>query len=286
MACTYPFLKLGIVLLLLSFLGGSSSAQELSLLWETEPVLTTIESAIYDPENEMIYTANINGHFMDKDGNGFISKVDLEGNVIEANWITGLDAPTGLGIYQGKLYTSDIDRIIEIDINKGEISNIYPVEGANAFNDIDVGSDGTVYCSDTGGNQIFTLKSNKVSTLIQDIDTPNGLYVQGDQLMVTRWTPKSVDVLDQKTKQLSAFAQGIEGPDGLEPVGDGTFLASGFFGLLYHVMEDGTLSLLLNTKVDEIKSADIEYIPSKGLILVPTMDGNKLMAYRFPNKSP
>ncbi|MCZ8217420.1 MAG: hypothetical protein O9262_14340 [Cyclobacteriaceae bacterium] len=83
----------------------------LTLKWETDTVLTTCESVIYDSTNQVLYVANINGQPTDKDGNGFIAKLGLDGKIVQAQWVTGMDAPKGMGIYNGKLFVSDIKRI-------------------------------------------------------------------------------------------------------------------------------------------------------------------------------
>src|SRR5688572_23132451 len=54
--------------------------------WETDTVLTTCESVLYDKERDVLYVSNINGIPDAKDGNGFISKVSLKGDIIEAQW--------------------------------------------------------------------------------------------------------------------------------------------------------------------------------------------------------
>lgn len=58
---------------------------------------------IYDPVSNFIYVSNINGQPWDQDGNGFISKLDLDGKIVERQWVTGLSAPKGLGIHNGHL---------------------------------------------------------------------------------------------------------------------------------------------------------------------------------------
>lgn len=260
---------------------SSESSSSPTLLWETDTLLKTVESVIYDPASNFIYTANINGHFMKKDGNGFISKLDLTGKIIEEKWVETMDAPTGLGIYNGKLYTTDIDRIVEIDIEQGKILNIYPVEGAKAFNDIAIGPDGTVYASDTGGNQIFSLKDGKTELVKDGIDTPNGLLWEGNRFLVTQWTPQSISELDLSTGELTLIGTGVNGSDGLEAAGNGTYLASGFYGEIYLLEPKMKKKLILDTREAQIKSADIDYIQSEKLLLVPTMDGNKVMAYQL-----
>ena len=156
-----------------------------------------------------------------------------------------------------------------------------PINGAVALNDLAIGDDGTVYASDTGGNAIYALRNGTIETVADNLDTPNGLWVDGDRLLITRWTPRTVDWLDLGTQALTPMAQGIAGPDGLEAVGDGSYLASGFDGLIYHVHADGGKTLLLDTSGDGIRAADIDYVPAERLLLVPTMQSNRLMAYRL-----
>src|SRR5690242_11795121 len=73
-----------------------TKAPTLTKIWETDTVLTTCESVIYDATNNVLYVANINGDPSGKDGNGFISAVSLEGKVSNVKWATGMDAPKGM----------------------------------------------------------------------------------------------------------------------------------------------------------------------------------------------
>lgn len=255
-----------------------------NLLWATDTVLTTVESVIYDSVSGYIYTTNIEGHFMDKDGQGSISKLDLAGNIIERNWVSGLDAPTGTAIYDDKLYVTDIDRLIIVDIASGNILHTYPVDEAKAFNDIAIGPDGEVYASDTGGNQLFELRGDSVVLINEDINTPNGLLHDGQQWLVTCWTPKSLYHLNHITMETQFVTDGIAGPDGLEVYAEGEYLVSSFAGKVYHVNSQGNKQLILDTSEQGIKAADIDYIPEQQLLLVPTMDDNRVMAYRLTMK--
>ena len=103
----------------------------------------------------MLYVSNVNGPPLDKDGNGFISKLSPEGEIEELEWITGLNAPKGMIMDGDKLYVTDIDRLVEIDPETGKIVGTYPAEGAIFLNDPAVGPDSTVYVSDIAGRKIF-----------------------------------------------------------------------------------------------------------------------------------
>ena len=76
-----------------------------TVLWETTG-LKTPELALPVPAEGFAYVSNVAGNPTDKDGNGFISKVSLaDGKIIALEWAKGLDAPKGLALAGGKLYT-------------------------------------------------------------------------------------------------------------------------------------------------------------------------------------
>jgi len=65
--------------------------------WETDTLLRTPESVLLDEGRNILYISNINGQPTDKDGNGFISKVTLDGKIENLKWVEGFDAPKVLG---------------------------------------------------------------------------------------------------------------------------------------------------------------------------------------------
>ena len=135
-----PILLVAIFCCISSSLFAQHSATK---LWETDTILKVPESVIYDAENKILYVSNIDGtDGWAKDGKGSIAKVGLDGKVIAVEWVTGLNAPKGLGIYKGKLYAADIDEVVVIDIQKGAIEKKIPIEGAKGLNDISIGSNG------------------------------------------------------------------------------------------------------------------------------------------------
>src|SRR5690349_3713709 len=145
---------------------------KLTKKWETEPLLTTCESVLYDDKEDVLYVSNINGQPDAKDKNGFISKVSLDGKVTQQYWVKGMDAPKGMGLNDGKLYVTDIDRVHEIDTKTAKITRTYPVAGAKFLNDIAV--DGAkVYVSDSGGGSVYLIEDGKLSTFMQNLQGPN-----------------------------------------------------------------------------------------------------------------
>ncbi len=258
---------------------SSSKVPTLKLKWKTDTLLTTAESVIYDEANDMIYVANINGVPDAKDGNGFISKVTIDGKIAELKWITGMDAPKGLGITGGKLYVADIDRVHEIDIASGKILNSYIAGGAKFLNDVATGPDGKVYISDSGASEVLLLENGTISKWLTNQPNPNGLFVDGKNLMIALWDAKTLNSIDMGSKEVTMKADSIENPDGIEAVGDGGYFVSSWNGMITYVSPDGKTSMVLDTRTDAVGAADIEYIPSKKLLLIPTFYKNGVIAY-------
>jgi len=258
-------------------------ADTLKFLWETPPELKTPESVKYDKENGILYVANINENPSEIDNNGFISKVSLDGELIELEWVKGLSAPKGMGIYDGYLYVTDINRLVKILIETGEIVSEYPAE-ADFLNDIDIDKNGNVYVSDMSSNRIFRLSKEAFEVWLESshFTGPNGLFVDNNNLLVgTKDTIYSVFI---ETKEINPFIEGTGGIDGLESIKNDQFVFSDWSGHI-HLSDPGKdLKLILNTAKDTIQAADIEYCVEKDMILVPTFFHNTVSAYEIVRK--
>ena len=102
-------------------LAATSQAQDshqLTRTWESDAALKTPESVRFDAKRKILYVSNIDGEPWTADGKGSIAKVGLDGKVIAAEWVTGLDCPKGLALSDdGKwLYAADAGGVVVIDI--------------------------------------------------------------------------------------------------------------------------------------------------------------------------
>lgn len=249
----------------------------LTLLWETPDTLITNESVLYDEQTGTIYVSNIEGNPLEKDGKGSISIIDKAGNIINQEWITGLNAPKGMGIDNGKLYVTDIDSLIEIDIDSASISNSYPIADAEFLNDVDT-HNGKVYFSDMSTGKVYKLESNEVTMISEGHTSINGLAVAEDgTLYGLDASGMKVWNADGSTTVINA---NITGGDGLVLLGDGNFIASRWQGEIWFANADGQ-TLMLDTKDIESNTADIGFIPEDNIVLVPTFFKNKVAAYKL-----
>lgn len=249
----------------------------LTMLWETPETLITNESVLYDEATGTIYVANIEGDPMGKDGKGSISIIDKEGKIVTQEWITGLNAPKGMGIDNGKLYVTDIDRLVEIDIASASISNTYPVDGAEFLNDVDA-HEGKVYFTDMNAGKVYKLEDGDVAMISEGHTSINGIAVAEDGTIYgLDASGMKVWNADGTTTIVNA---NVTGGDGLVILGDGNFVASRWQGEIWFATADGE-TLLLDTKDIESNTADIGFIPGDNIVLVPTFFKNKVVAYKL-----
>src|SRR5262245_39383537 len=70
-------------------------------LWTVTEGIQTPESVYVEPTSGDIYVSSVEGMPGEKDGKGHISKLSGDGKVINAMWVTGLNAPKGLRSFEG-----------------------------------------------------------------------------------------------------------------------------------------------------------------------------------------
>ncbi len=281
-----------VLLIALLFLDCAEAQAAPKLLWETKG-LAQPESAVVDPATGAIYVSNIVGAVMQKDGNGFIAKLNGEGKIVTREWVKGLDAPTGLALHDRTLYVADIDQLVAINAASGEIIKRYPAKGATFLNDVAVDAEGTVYVSDTPSNTIWRLKDGSFEPWLANdkLNGPNGLLVVGDTLIVAslgkipgvgqKQELAGLSVVSLKDQSVSPPGSGkpIGNLDGLALFQPGVFLVTDWAaGALYRVDAKGKVELLIDLNQG---SADLAYLPDKKVVLIPMMLDNSLVAYRL-----
>ncbi|MBX3254714.1 MAG: ATP/GTP-binding protein [Chitinophagaceae bacterium] len=261
----------------LVFSTAQSQERKLVKQWETDTILKVPESVLFDGKNKVLYVANIDGGPWEKDGKGSIGKVGLDGKIIATEWVTGLNAPKGMGIHAGKLYVADVDAIAVIDIAQGKIADRIVIDGAKGLNDISIDAKGVVYVSDSHNKTILKVENGKVSTVLENLKGPNGVLVVGKDLYITDAGTLNKVEANGSLKQL---ADGMEGgTDGIEHAGKGDFIVSCWAGSVWYIHANGKKDHLLDTREQKINSADIGFDPVKKILYVPTFFKNSVVAY-------
>ena len=263
----------------------STAEVKLTEAWSTDTVMRTPESVLYHADGDVIYVANIGEFNKDgQDGDGFIAQLSPDGSVKELQWATGLNDPKGMGIHENTLYVTDISEIAAIDLTSGEVTATYPVEGASFLNDITVGSDGKVYATDSDTDKIHLLENGQVSTWMSDssLHRPNGLFIEDDRLLLASAEGAFLAPINLTDQTMGEhWIEDIPSADGIIRTADGNYIVSTWQGEVHYVNpDDQQTQKLLDTKAEEINAADIGYIEAQELLLVPTFNDNRVVAYQ------
>jgi len=203
------------------------------------------ESVAYDATGKVLYVGNFGGAKLDpaaKDGLGYISKVGLNGKVIEEKVfpVKGgepLNKPKGIWIHGDRLWVTDIDAvwIFDLKTKKGRKLAL-PLKFAN---DPAV-MDGVLYVSDNRNDQLarvepadfLNAKSEpKVTTVFAGAQiNPNGLYPARDGMLLMVGflapdKPRGIYALGV-SGQIKTLSEPIGRLDGLYELKDGSLLAT------------------------------------------------------------
>lgn len=258
--------------------------------WTTTDAIKTPESVYFDPASGYIFTSQINGAPDGRDGNGAIVKLNGDGSVVSATFVTGLNAPKGLRACLGTLWTADLNEVIGIDVRDGGIKARVVIPDAKFLNDVECTNDGTVYVSDMMGNRVYAVKDGAASVFLDSnvLDYPNGLLVDGDRLIVANWGKPEADFSTKVPGRLAAFTFATKTKteigttsfgniDGIESDGRGGFVLSDYLtGKIMRISNTGESTLVRQFKPG---AADIGYVASKGILLVPHMNENQVASY-------
>ncbi len=256
-----------------------TNAQHLVQVWDAGNVFKTPESVLYENSLNAIFVANINGNPSEKDGNGFISLLNTDGTLKELKWIEGLNAPKGMAVIDNKLFVSDIDELVEIDIDRAKIINKYPVEGAQFLNDVTTCKSGKVFISDSNLGVIHVLNDGKINLFLDDpqLGSTNGLFAEKGKLFIGS---HNIFQVDMTTKEIKIVQTNCKGIDGLEKDQNGNFVFSNWVGRIFYLDND-KMTKMVDSTAEKINTADIDFALELNLLIVPTFNDNRVVAYKI-----
>ncbi len=270
----------------------AQSAAPAMPLWTVSEGMDSPESAYWDPASGFVFVSQIVGQAGDRDGNGRIAKLTLDGRLVAADWVKGLNAPKGLRSHEGTLYAADLDEVVGIEIATGHVSSRVKIPGAQFLNDLATAPDGTIYTSDSFGNRIYEIRGGTPRVFFEGdaILMPNGVLVDGTRLIVASdgrpargggGAPAKLVAIEFRTKAVTELATASLGtPDGVEHDGRGGFIVSDVGGgRILQVTAAGEVRVL--RQLDR-QPADIGFVPARGLLLVPHLGLNRVSAYELP----
>lgn len=256
----------------------AQAQHKLTSTWQA-PDLPTPESVLFvaDKKSPYLFVSLIDGEGAVADGKGGIAKLAPDGEVLDKEWITGLNAPKGMSLVHNNLYVADLSEVVVIDIKKQRIVKKIPIAGAVFLNDVAANSSGIVFVSDTRTNKIYRIEKDEPALYLENVSNANGLKAIGSNLIVGAGPELLLFGPDKKPLTLAkGFAQGI---DGIEMTQRGEFIVSCWPGLIYYVYADGSIQLLIDSQANKINTADIGFDPATKTLFVPNFFKNSVTAY-------
>jgi DNA-binding beta-propeller fold protein YncE len=161
------------------------------------------ESCAYDPGGKVLYVGSFGGTELkpgEKDNNGYISKVSLDGKMIEERFLPAagvtMNKPKGIWVVGNRLWVTDIDGVWEFDTKTREGKKL-ALPGIEFANDVAVLGK-TLFISDNRSDALFSV-------------TPvDFLRMKGEPKVKMVWKNKGIN------------------PNGVYPGHDGSLLIVGF----------------------------------------------------------
>lgn len=262
-------------------------------VWQSESGFEAPESVVYDAQQQLLFVSNVNGNPNDADGNGYISTLSLDGKIINQHWLDGLNAPKGLALIGNLLYVADINELVVINTKQQKVIQRYKAPKAIFMNDVVADAGGNIYVSDMMTNTIHRLSGDKFEIWLHDeqLEQPNGLLVEGDNLIVASWGNMTdgfatdiaghLKTINLNSKKIQSL--GDKSPagnlDGLEADGNGNYFVTDWMqGKLLHISPEGTSTTLISLAQG---SADHTVLLDKNLILIPMMLTGNVLAFEI-----
>lgn len=268
------------------------AAEELPIVWEVTEGLSAPESVYYDADTGLLFLSQIGkGGGAGVDGDGFLSKLSVDGKMIEQKWVTGLNSPKGIRVHDGTLWVSDITQLVGVEIATGKIIARVDVPDATFLNDVTCGPDGSVYVTDMRASRVMRHRDGKTEVFAEgpELEHPNGILFHEGHLILGGWaakvdenfktlTPGRLLSLDVTSKEITPITPEPTGNlDGIEIDGRGGYFVTDWFaGKVLHISGSGEVTTLMTLAQG---TADQAVLLDSGLLILPRMKENRLTAY-------
>ena len=187
-------------------------------------------SFVNDPVEKGYFISSVNGEAETADNNGFITKLDPHGKLLNLKFIQGgkgaviLHAPKGMAVVEHVLYVADLNTLRGFDTTTGEPVLALTIRSSTASQSMlpqaslsDVTSDGKghLYCSDQKANTIYRvdLATQTISVLVTDpaLAGPSGLVIhpKSGQIIAVSWDKGKISEVSPEGVVTELFSNGF-----------------------------------------------------------------------------
>lgn len=187
-------------------------------------------SFVNDPVDKGYFISSVNGEADAADNNGFITKLDPNGKLLNLKFIQGgkgdvtLHAPKGMALVEHVLYVADLDTLRGFDTTTGKqvlaLTIRTPATSQatvpqTSLTDVTFDGKGHLYCSDQKANTIYRvdLASKTFSVLVTDqaLAGPSGLVVhpRSGQIIAVSWDKGKISEISPEGRVTELVSNGF-----------------------------------------------------------------------------
>lgn len=195
------------------------------------------EAVRFDPEQEVYFISNFTGSGNDQDADGFITKSDAKGSIIEREFMTGtekapLHAPRGMFIVGETLWAADVLGLHGFNRKTGEQTEFVDFSHYEIgfLNDVSADANGVLYVTDSGNPRVYKVENGKASVYLDSLsNTFNGITLNPakNEFVLAPWGGAQTFFTFNNEQELMEYGT-LNGGffDGLEFIGANLLVAS------------------------------------------------------------
>lgn len=260
------------------------------------------ESAKYDGELDVWYVTNVNGSPVEKDGNGYISRLKGDGTMDSLKLIAGgangvtLNAPKGMALQGDTLWVADIQTLRGFNRRSGVPVASIDLKGSKFLNDVALGPDG-LYITDTGvegsatgiehtgPDRIYRVGPDRKTSIALESDSlagPNGITWDGrrQQFIVVPFAGKVVRAWAPGSKTTVPVATTKGQLDGVEVLDGQRLLITSWADSSLFVLDEAGTATPIATGLPS--PADIGVDTRRNRVAIPLLMENRVEFRALP----
>ncbi|WP_282162634.1 hypothetical protein [Ulvibacterium marinum] len=229
------------------------------------------ESIIFDAKNGCFYVSN--GKKFAPGTDGFLSKFDKNGSLVQLKWVDSLSRPTGMALHKDQLWVADVNALKVVDTSSGKVLKTYPEPVKNSgLNDISINTKGELFVTASFTHSVLKMEGEELIVWLQDeaaLEWANGIYAQDNQLLVGGTHLSRIDLSTKQILQLKTSPP-IKDIDGLWPTYNGGYLLSTVENsALWYLDTEGKAAQLVK---DDFYLGDLQFMTATSTVYVPRGD--------------
>ncbi|MTI88281.1 MAG: hypothetical protein FH748_09965 [Balneolaceae bacterium] len=248
------------------------------------------EAVRFDPKHDVYFISNFNGGGNTLDANGFITKADSNGRIIELKFIQEdgeypLHAPRGMFITETELWVADVIGVHSFDLKSGKQNSFVSFKDFEVgfLNDVSADEQGNIYITDTGTSRVYIIQNGAPSVYLDALPiAPNGISrdINQNRFVLAPWGGDSLFYSFGPEKNLQEYASMDGGYfDGIEFMDD-YMLTSSQQDSSIRIYDGKDNHILIHTPG---RGADIGIDTARRRIAVPYIALNRVDIWELSN---